>query len=185
MEPVRWYRWRHLAPADQTQGLSFQLLVDDVASGLGQDGIGVEEQHTDRVVAAQVPSLLFGDRSKSCRVFAATGRSRRSVLPSAEIPPRCCMRAKADIARRTSLWLASPSMWANRPKPQLSLSSFGSYSDIAFLPCSAFHRTVINRLHKLRLALVVPSAWVANLQTNGIFGQGQLDIPLVCNVTSP
>jgi hypothetical protein len=32
----------HLAPADQTQGLSFQLLVDDVASGLGQDGIGVE-----------------------------------------------------------------------------------------------------------------------------------------------
>ena len=60
---------RHLAPADQTQGLSFQLLVDDVASGLGQDGIGVEKQHTDRVVAAQVPSLLFGDSSEEAVGF--------------------------------------------------------------------------------------------------------------------
>ena len=51
----------HLAPSDQTQGLSFQLLVDDVAGLLGQYGIRVEEQHAHRIVAAQVPSLLFGD----------------------------------------------------------------------------------------------------------------------------
>ncbi|MNX84832.1 hypothetical protein D3C86_1166470 [compost metagenome] len=51
----------HLAPTDQTQGLSFQLLVDDVAGLLGQYGVRVQEQHADRIVAAQVPSLLFGD----------------------------------------------------------------------------------------------------------------------------
>ena len=60
---------RHLAPTDQAQGLLFQLFVDDIASGLRQDGIGVEKQHADRVVAAQVPSLLFGDSSEEAVGF--------------------------------------------------------------------------------------------------------------------
>ena len=53
----------HLAPTDQTQGLSFQLLVDDVAGLLGQQGVRIQEQHADRIVAAQMPSFLFGDRA--------------------------------------------------------------------------------------------------------------------------
>ena len=60
---------RHLAPADQTQGLFFQLLVDDVASCLGQYGVRVEKQHADRIVAAKVPSLLLGDSSEEAVRF--------------------------------------------------------------------------------------------------------------------
>ncbi len=59
----------HLAPADQAQGLFFQLFVDDIARLLGQYGVRVQKQHADRIIAAQVPSLLFGDSSKEAVRF--------------------------------------------------------------------------------------------------------------------
>ena len=143
------------------QGATAQAKGSSYKTALGvkfYPGAGITLKHFVKSNAALEGIGYFWRDGMRLTGFCSSRPQPSPVLPSAEMPPRCCMRAKADIARRTSLWLASPSMWANRPKPQLSLSSFGSYSDIAFLPCSAFHRTVINRLHKLRLALVVPSA---------------------------
>ena len=47
------------------------------------------------------------------------------VFPSAAIPPRWVMQVSDSMAVCNNLWLASPFIWAIRPKPQLSLNSSG------------------------------------------------------------
>ena len=52
------------------------------------------------------------------------------VFPSAAIPPRWVMQVRESIAVSNNLWLVSPSIWAIKPKPQLSLKSPGVYRPV-------------------------------------------------------
>ena len=52
---------RHLAPADQRQGLAGQLLLDDLAGGQLAVALGAEEDHADAIAAAEVPAVFGGN----------------------------------------------------------------------------------------------------------------------------
>src|SRR5690606_1742886 len=85
------------------------------------------------------PTAQSRPRRMSCS--AATARRKSSgffirspqpspVLPSAATAPRWVRRSSAWIAVCTSQWLGLPSMWAIRPKPQLSFSKSGRYRPV-------------------------------------------------------
>ncbi|MCY1212042.1 hypothetical protein D9M72_237690 [compost metagenome] len=76
--------------------------------------------------------------SSTEKVSLAMARRKRSgfwinrpqpspVLPSALMPPRWVMQVRASMAVLRRWWLASPCIWAIKPKPQLSLNSSGWY----------------------------------------------------------
>ena len=83
------------------------------------------------VAAAPAPTPAPAPQASAARRRNRSGfcRSRPQpspVRPSAAMPPRWVMLARASMAVRTRRWLASPWRWAMSPKPQLSLPSFWS-----------------------------------------------------------
>ena len=77
-------------------------------------------------ISLKVISLSFFASSRKKALGIANNKPHPSpVLPSAAIPPRCVIQLRLWMAVLTKSWLASPCMWAIKPKPQLSLNSSG------------------------------------------------------------
>ncbi|MNV23596.1 hypothetical protein D3C71_1146170 [compost metagenome] len=70
---------------------------------------------------------FFASSRKNCFGIAKSKPQPSPVLPSAAIPPRWVIQLRLCIAVLTRSWLASPCIWAIKPKPQLSLNSSGWY----------------------------------------------------------
>ena len=70
------------------------------------------------------PAAAAAARKNSSGIFSSRPQPS-PVRPSASTAPRCVSRSSAPTAVHTRSWLASPSICAIRPKPQLSRSNSG------------------------------------------------------------
>ena len=94
-------------------------------------GSWLRKDHSNAISATKGPALFPGDRfKKNCRVFATVPHNRHRFYHRRRSLRGWAILARDEIAVRTSLWLASPSIWAISPNPQLSFSSWGLYKPI-------------------------------------------------------
>ncbi len=127
--------WR-IAPADNRQGFccnSSSTIWRDAAASSGS----LFKRSSRRRSFWLSASALFGHDAKETVRFCNSKPQPSPVLPSARIAPRCCIRASACMAVRTTLWLGSPSMWSVEAETTVILLKVYRTQHISELPGSS------------------------------------------------
>ncbi len=118
-----------ITPAHNRQGFALQLFFNDAACGSGEFRIFIQEEHPDSVVFLLNASRAPAQRcEKSDPVFVTASRNRRRFYHRRESRHGAACGPVRVLQYALPCGIGSPSMWAIRPKPQLSLSRDLSYN---------------------------------------------------------